>query len=384
MKPKKNNLKYFLFSILPLLILIFIIETGLRTVYYQKNASHTFAISYGIDLAKHRLIKKRAKNAVNSLIKKLNRNYLKQDIVDRLPPHLIDEKIHQALYSEIGEKILSKLMKEYEKHFNRLILEAKKIKSKIVILYIPTAEDRQSKRLRICRSFFYKLADAKSVDFIDLTNSFYRYPYHWVTLFPENHHLSRFGNILVASALSKYIENYGSYQSRYQFDRRSVLLGDLPKSLKEHRAKGTSLEYMLFTNKQGLRMNYDLSFPKKKQRVLILGDSFTYGPYLPNQQTFSGILESRYRDKEIINAGVDGYTIADELDLFVENARYTEPDITVLQVTDNDIYGMIFFKKQLFNRKKKNYLPSVEESEFLKSIRFDTENQQMFGRKNIR
>jgi hypothetical protein len=314
----------------------------------------------------------RAKNIVNSLINELNSNYLKQDIVEKIPPHLIDEKIHQALYSEIGKKTLSKLMKEYEKHFNQLILETKKIKSKIVILYIPTAEDRQSKRLRICRKFFYKLADAKSVDFIDLTNSFYRYPYHWVTLFPENRHLSKFGNILVANALSKYIENYGSYQSRYQFDRRSVLLGDLPNSLKEHRAKGTSLEYMLVTNKQGLRMNYDLSFPKKKQRVLILGDSFTYGPYLPNQQTFPGILERHYEDKEIINAGIDGYTIADELGLFIEKARYTEPDITILQVLDNDIYGMIFYKRQLFSREKKDYWPSIEEREFLENIRFDT------------
>jgi lysophospholipase L1-like esterase len=113
-------------------------------------------------------------------------------------------------------------------------------------------------------------------------------------------------------------------------------------------------------------MNYDLSFPKTKQRILILGDSFTFGPYLPNQRTFSGIIESRHRDKEIINAGVSEYTIDDELGLFVEKAKYLEPDITVLQVCDNDLYGMIFYKKQLFSRKQKKYQASAEEKNFFK------------------
>ena len=376
MDKKISKFKYFLFSLFPLIGTLLLMELGLRAAYYQKKSSYTFAISYGLEEVKHRFIEKAAKNKVNDLIQELNALYFKQNIIDRLAPDIIDKKIHESLYSDIGENALKRFKKVYEENFSRLVTEVQKVQSKLVILYIPTAEKKHSERLKICSNFFKNIAVSYGIDFVDLTDRFYQYPYHWVTLFPENDHLSRLGNILIADELSAYIENHGFYYSQKRFKKRNKLFGDLPKSLKEMMAKGTSLEYLLVTNSQGLRMNYDLFFPKKKQRVLILGDSLTFGPYLQNQYTFSGILESRYRYKEIINAGVCGYTIDDELGLFIERAKYSEPDITVLQVLDNDLYGMIFFKKKLFSRKKGNFLPSEEEIEFLKRIRFDNDDQK--------
>jgi hypothetical protein len=63
------------------------------------------------------------------------------------------------------------------------------------------------------------------------------------------------------------------------------------------------------------------------------------------------------------------------LGLFVEKAKYLEPDNTVLQILENDLYEMIFYKKELFSRKQKKYLPSVDEKKFLNNIKFDIANQ---------
>jgi iron-sulfur cluster repair protein YtfE (RIC family) len=102
----------------------------MRVAYYQKKASRIFAISYGFEIMKRSFIKKTAKKRAVDLIKKLNNDYLKQDIVNRLSPQLNDQEIHQTLYSNIGETILNRFKKEYEEHFDRLIMEVKKIQSK--------------------------------------------------------------------------------------------------------------------------------------------------------------------------------------------------------------------------------------------------------------
>jgi lysophospholipase L1-like esterase len=115
-------------------------------------------------------------------------------------------------------------------------------------------------------------------------------------------------------------------------------------------------------------MSEDLDVPKTRTRVLCLGDSFTFGPYLPNHDTYPELLGAMDTSLEVINAGICGYTITDEVSLFVESAQYVAPDITVLQVLDNDIYGLFYFKKNEFDRKRMKYEPSRLEKEFIDRI----------------
>ena len=115
-------------------------------------------------------------------------------------------------------------------------------------------------------------------------------------------------------------------------------------------------------------MDYNLTFPKKKQKILILGDSYTFGPYLPNYHVYPNLLDKKYSDKEIINAGVAGYTITDESSLFMERAKCVEPDITVLQVLDRDLHDLFYFKRNQFDRNGKVHTPSRLEEEFLINI----------------
>jgi len=113
-----------------------------------------------------------------------------------------------------------------------------------------------------------------------------------------------------------------------------------------------SMPYRVITNSQGLRRTSDIVFPKpdNKCRILFIGDSFTQGAYLPNHDSFPQLLEEAVTSIEAINSGIGGYTICDEYSYYKEKGKYIEPDIVVLQVLDNDLYGFYPFKQKMFCR----------------------------------
>jgi hypothetical protein len=85
-----------------------------------------------------------------------------------------------------------------------------------------------------------------------------------------------------------------------------------------------------------------------------------------NPQTITGILQKRYPDKTIINAAKWGYTTDDELSLWKQRTKYTEPDIVILQVSGLNIPNLYFSQKIKFHRpgNKKPFTPSPLEEKF--------------------
>lgn len=75
-------------------------------------------------------------------------------------------------------------------------------------------------------------------------------------------------------------------------------------------------------------------------RILCLGDSFTYGSYVNDSETFSHYLQERFRQRrlpvEIINGGVGGTTIVDQL-YYLKKSIEIAPDIVILTFSENDI-----------------------------------------------
>jgi hypothetical protein len=70
------------------------------------------------------------------------------------------------------------------------------------------------------------------------------------------------------------------------------------------------------TNRQGLRMGYDLAIPKPagRERILLVGDSFTFGYGVEQDETFAARLQERLDPTrarvEVINAGfASGFTL---------------------------------------------------------------------------
>jgi lysophospholipase L1-like esterase len=73
------------------------------------------------------------------------------------------------------------------------------------------------------------------------------------------------------------------------------------------------------------------------ERILILGDSVTFGVGVDSSDTFSSLLEAKLGDVEVINAGVNGYTTYNELQYFLEKGTSLNPDLVVVAVCLNDV-----------------------------------------------
>jgi hypothetical protein len=74
-----------------------------------------------------------------------------------------------------------------------------------------------------------------------------------------------------------------------------------------------------------------------KLRVLVLGDSFTYGIGVADEETFSARLEALDPRFEVLNTGVNGYGTAQELLLLRDQGLALRPDVVVLVFFWNDV-----------------------------------------------
>lgn len=361
--------KTIIFSFLPLVFCIITVELALRIFFSQHHIpiSNYLAISDGFNF-----IQQKYQNY--KIIKEFSQSIGYNITLEELGQ--IEGKLHEELYKEEHIQLLQSFYAEYEDSFKQLISEVEAIGSKLVVVYIPSnyADTAMQQSQKQSEAFFQKLTQKYGIDFIDVTPSLSVFSIDKISLLPYDSHLSPFGNQTIAQALSPYIERVNNYRSSYQFqESHSNLFGDCPPNINEIIHWHKNLPFQLICNSQGLRMDYNLTFPKNKQRVLVLGDSFAFGPYVKNEDAFPNILNGIYKDKEILNAGWPGYTIIDEVSLFNERAKYVEPDIVILQVLHNDIYGLYAVMKNVFSREKtihnKIFRPSLSmEDQIVKKI----------------
>ena len=93
---------------------------------------------------------------------------------------------------------------------------------------------------------------------------------------------------------------------------------------------------------QGLR-DEPVAIPKPADvsRILVLGDSVTYGAGVAREHTFPARLEARLagraRPVEVVNAAVSGYTTWNEVEWYLARGRGFEPDVVVLALCLNDV-----------------------------------------------
>jgi len=94
---------------------------------------------------------------------------------------------------------------------------------------------------------------------------------------------------------------------------------------------------------QGLR-NQEVVIPKpaNRKRILVLGDSVTFGTSVRREEAYPARLEAalaRQGDNqvEVINAGVSGYSPFNQLQYYKTRGRALEPDIVVVGFCMNDV-----------------------------------------------
>lgn len=75
----------------------------------------------------------------------------------------------------------------------------------------------------------------------------------------------------------------------------------------------------------------------ERPRVLVLGDSMTYGHGVEDAETYSAVLQQLEPRLEVINAGVPGYSGVEELLLLRDEGMRLEPDLVILGFFWNDV-----------------------------------------------
>jgi len=119
-------------------------------------------------------------------------------------------------------------------------------------------------------------------------------------------------------------------QVYFTFDAYDPALGWRPKAnVVDQKVYG---DKFLNTNSRQLRGRTEYSFDKDphKRRILVLGDSFTFGEEVSDDETYPHHLQALLPDAEVINMGVHGYGHDQMLLLLQKEGLLYHPDIVVL------------------------------------------------------
>jgi lysophospholipase L1-like esterase len=158
--------------------------------------------------------------------------------------------------------------------------------------------------------------------------------------------------------LPNFVNDSGRSQS---FFRPDPALGERTEAHLHGWFSSPEYRIRIDTNAAGFRMAEDLAPAKRsKVRVLVLGDSFTFGMGVEAQETYAAVLErmlnaNRPRDVEVLNLGVIGYGTLQEIELLHQYA-FLEPDVVVLgffardvflAASGNDLEDNYYFAKKL-------------------------------------
>ncbi len=96
-------------------------------------------------------------------------------------------------------------------------------------------------------------------------------------------------------------------------DRFDPLLGwtHVPNAVIPHHMPGYTVDYVI--NPKGLRgKDYPYAKSPGRRRVVVIGDSFTFGHGVEESARYSDQLEKKLENSEIVNMGVSGYSTAQQ------------------------------------------------------------------------
>ncbi|MEZ5332381.1 MAG: SGNH/GDSL hydrolase family protein [Thermoanaerobaculia bacterium] len=124
----------------------------------------------------------------------------------------------------------------------------------------------------------------------------------------------------------------------YGFDRYDPTLGwVLAPGLRDD---GTFGEGSVSSNSAGMRgrREFGVEAPEGTQRIALLGDSFTFGDEVRDEETWAARLQERLPATEVLNLGVHGYGQDQMLLTFVERGFRYHPDLVVVGFVRDDMY----------------------------------------------
>lgn len=138
----------------------------------------------------------------------------------------------------------------------------------------------------------------------------------------------------------------------YGFDRYHPLFGwSIKPNLHAYQVQGLP---PVTTNAQGWRSMHDYSRERRDgvKRIVVLGDSFTFGEQARDEDVWTVMLEDQLDRTEVLNFGVHGFGTDQQLRVLEEEAIAYRPDVVVLGFFVEDILrnGLAFrdYAKPMF------------------------------------
>lgn len=121
-----------------------------------------------------------------------------------------------------------------------------------------------------------------------------------------------------------------------------------PKQLIKISDPDSGAVYIDLTNSHGWR-DLDREYENKKQayRILVLGDSHTFGLIVPAEKIYTRLLEKKFRDAgynvEIISLALSSWGTDQELEALVNEGLLYKPNLIILQFSTNDLGDNAYF-----------------------------------------
>lgn len=143
-----------------------------------------------------------------------------------------------------------------------------------------------------------------------------------------------------------------------------------------YRHKSADGTFIFRINSKGLRADHEYPYakPKGTKRIISLGDSFTVGYEVQVEECFSSVLERelgrRGHSVEVINAGVSGFSNAEEVLYFERELIKYAPDAVLLSFFTNDLEdnvrtGLFALEKGTLVPRRESYVPAGRLGDFL-------------------
>lgn len=146
-----------------------------------------------------------------------------------------------------------------------------------------------------------------------------------------------------ASERLKWVKRHENVEILYDYETHSPTLG---WALQPNLRNVTVGDKVLNTNARGLRGVQEYGYDRTaNKRIIVLGDSFTFGMDVSDDETYVAYLDKQLPRVEVLNFGVPGYGHDQMLIYFRDEGVKYRPDIVIIGFVELDLYrNMMNFK----------------------------------------
>ena len=153
------------------------------------------------------------------------------------------------------------------------------------------------------------------------------------------------GLVRVASIGGVYVSETGNQYKFYEFDHR---LGWRNSPNRFGKYTRDEFSYKISINSYGMRYkDFSIDLSNSRKRIAVLGDSFTWGIGVSNQERYTEIVENKTSNKfELLNFGVSGYGPIQHYLLVDEILDKFKPEVLLITFClSNDFADNVLWKR---------------------------------------